>query len=932
MMNSLIDLVKQLLSFSWINDINMIIDTLTPATKIVSTLVLILLALSKKIYKFLCWSFRKKPADSLYQALSTYSIASWAEVIYQIKCYRPLRFTRDGKSIRQIIRRILKCSGNKQTSTSNIFIVGDAACGKTTTMRYLYCKLYGKRQCVYFQMQSITCMEDLNQCLKRQKIRNDLSSKDPVVAFFDGLDEACAFFQSVNANSIEEAFISLFGHGKKTKVHELFLQYDLDLVCSIAALRPEFLEHSINSLNDTKNKNCYTYVYEICPLRNRDAIRIFKSLNVLKRLDSKLEKKERRHQERCPSIFIRWRYVYLFRKILKDNPKGLFHYPMYIRYAYSFLREYLRKKKKGEKLYINDDFLFSFKILLDAIVKWEFHVYYDKSSAINDGENDSFESAYDWEKMMKPLKCCAQEIAVEVSKQANRSLSRGKVKEIIQKKFPEKEALAVAHVFMNSSEDGASFSFCHNVFYEYFFAEYLFEKGTYDIRKQFLSEKDKIEINVRKMYYYLLCQEKIQERDSKSVNEKISASLYIEGIKVLSPNNYLELENQTQLEVREYPELTIVEIFEYLPWISNFKYHGYFLSREYLENAMSLGHVNMMRTKWELLEYAFGIISRERIIELKISDLAIKDLNNLKEFTNLKRLYACYNNEKSESIISILDELECFEMDWIVIRSITGLLCEEIYNRISRGKLHLDKIYVETPDYSQSHLKMWQLNQLMHNSEIDSRFCLLCRSDSDIAKDLFLKQKLDYSLLLAVFELETDENGILGLTSKNSEATIWNALNLARCSQIQNGNDDHAYQVLKLISKHIELHKPVCSECVFIRFGLAYGKILLHYAEYSTAKMWLLNSYELGANCMTCVSLEDRVGYGLDIYEAWIYSGETGIDCFERELEDKMKMLDSGDETDALYFRFFELKKHMHIHEVNDMDPKKYEKSYMDEG
>ena len=87
MMNSLIDLVKQLLSFSWINDINMIIDTLTPATKIVSTLVLILLALSKKIYKFLCWSFRKKPADSLYQALSTYSIASWAEVIYQIKCY-----------------------------------------------------------------------------------------------------------------------------------------------------------------------------------------------------------------------------------------------------------------------------------------------------------------------------------------------------------------------------------------------------------------------------------------------------------------------------------------------------------------------------------------------------------------------------------------------------------------------------------------------------------------------------------------------------------------------------------------------------------------------------------------------------------------------------------------------------------------------------
>lgn len=903
--------MKRMLSSSWINDINTIINAMSPTTKIVSTLVVILLALSKKIHKFFCWSFRKKPADSLYQALSTYSIASWAEVIYQVKCYRPLRFTRDGKNIRQIIKRILKCSGNKQTSTSNIFIVGDVACGKTTTMRYLYCQLYGKRQCVYFQMQSITSMEDLNQCLKRQKIRNNLSCKEPVVAFFDGLDESCAFFQSINADSVEKAFYSLFGYGKKTKIHELFLQYDLELVCAVASLRPEFLEHSVKSLNDTKYNNCYTYVYEICPLRNRDAIRIFKSLNVLKKLDSKLEEKERRHQERCPSIFIRWRYIHVFRRILKENPNGLFHYPMYIRYAYSFLREYLEKKKKGEKLYTNDDFLFSFEILLNAIVKWESHIYNDKNSAIGEDEKDSFAAVYDWKKMMKPLKRCAQEIAIEVSEQANRSLSRDRVEMILQKEFPDKKALAIAHVFMNSSEDGASFSFCHNVFYDYFFAEYLFERGTYDIRKQFYSKKNEMEISVKKMYYYLLCRKESEEKDNEiSISEKISLSLDIDGIKVLSPNDYLKLEDQTQVKVKDNPQLTIVEIFEYLPWINDFKYHDYFLSREYLETAMDRGIVSMIGTKWELLRYAFGIMPRESILELKISDLAIRDPSSLKEFTNMKGMFIYYTNEESEFCRNILDELESFEIDWIVIRSKTGLLCEEIFNRILAGKLNLKGIYVEAPDYSKSYLKIHKFNKLMHYLCIDTKFHMFLRSDPVNARNFFFEQKLEYNLLLAVFELEADENGILGLTQEDSEATIWNGLNLARCSQIQTGDNDQAYQILTLISKYIDLHKSIYSQCAIIKFGFAYGEILMHYAHYSTAKMWLFNAYKLSANCMP---LRDRVEYGLDVYEAWIHSREVEIDDFEKELEGKIKMLDGSDGKDAILSRFLELKKHKEL-------------------
>ncbi len=176
--------------------------------------------------KFIHWSYYKlrqqRPIDSLYKSLIGHSTVSKAEVIYQIRSYITPQFVKRKETIRHLIRQIKKSSGKRQSSAAIFSIIGDPACGKTTTMRYLYCRLANIRNCVYFQMQDVTSMSCLNLYLYKQKIENQLSDHTPVIAFFDGLDEACAFFQKENPVSMQDAFQSIFFCGIYSKIHEAF--------------------------------------------------------------------------------------------------------------------------------------------------------------------------------------------------------------------------------------------------------------------------------------------------------------------------------------------------------------------------------------------------------------------------------------------------------------------------------------------------------------------------------------------------------------------------------------------------------------------------------------------------------------------------------------------------------------------------------------
>jgi hypothetical protein len=850
-------------------DINIILNNFWTISCIIGVIIGALAGMIRKYIHF----YEKKAIISLNKALKGYSVASKSEVKYQIKCYRAPRF-KDGKTIKELISHIESYSKESSLSSAMFSIVGNPACGKTTTMRYLYCKLSKKQKCIYVQMQKITSMEDLSKCLEQQKLGNNLLDGTSVIAFFDGLDEAYTFFNNECADSMEKAFETIFFKDPEPKINEIFRKYKLDLTCVIVSFRPEFLERSIQSLTSLQRGNVYQKVYEISGMSDRDIIKIFKSLAVLKKYDAKLDKDEQRHQNRFPPIWQRYKYICLLRRILKENPNCIFQYPMYIRYAYAFMNEYLKRQTVGDKLTFSPNISVSFDILVNAIIKWEFHVYYGKSS--KSGEREL-------ERLTEQMEQCAQDIAVQLQSTNAAELKREELKEIIQKYFYDDNSfLAIAHCFMVSNNKGEDerFAFCHNTFQDYFLAKHLFEKADYIYRKKCLCSGGNEYL--RHMYYSILCQ-------NEKLNKRISESVLLEDFEyvsedLLTPESYILLNEKTVIKLKENLQISIAEIFRYIPYIFMFLYREVEFLQEEIESIIKTGELNLEKTGWSKLQYAEGVISPEQVISLNISMLPLTDIETLYRYRNMKSIFIRYSTNDNSIIEKIYTVLRNFELTEMHVYSKTGEQCNTIYKFFTVGELHVQKVYVLTPDYSQAHITMFDLNQIAKKNNLSIRFYLSACSNKNRAKEIYLKRIYEKSprLLMAVFELETDEGGILSFRGKYMEGTLWNGINLARYNKYKNEN--YAYQVCKKLELSINLDSSELS----YHFGDVYGGILFERFQYKLAKIWLFNSYQHKSdhlNCKGCMA-----ALGLKLYQAWICSLENGSEEFGTKLEDMIMM------------------------------------------
>lgn len=496
MLNRIIDMFANLLETTGLARLNLLLSTVVSILAIAAALI----GGIKWICRWLRWLTRQKPVNRLFQALEKRSVASGSEVNYQIRSYVPPRFVMQDnkqKTFRKLLSELKKCSGAKQSMSAVFFVIGAPACGKTTTMRNLYCKLSKSRKCVYFQMQGVTSMEDLRKYLEKQKKGNHFEDDSSVIAFFDGLDEAYAFFQEEDPDSMEEAFRSIFFSGPDSKIDEAFQEKHLHLDCAVVSLRPEFLEQSKKSMTNLKYKNTYPRVYKILPLSNRDVIKIFKSLWILKKIEAREGEAEPRHQNRYPAWWKTPYYTWLLRRILKNNPNCLFHYPLYIRYAYAFMKTYKERESAGNRQAFSSNIAVSFDVLLNAIIKWEFHIYFDNRSVNrNPQKMDQFK---------QQMEACLEAIALALLKKGERYLSKKEFQDIVNKFFEDEfSCLAIAHCFMVSDDEGKDFDFCHRTFYEYFLAKHLFEKADYHRRKELLCSAEASDY-LRAMYYSILC-------------------------------------------------------------------------------------------------------------------------------------------------------------------------------------------------------------------------------------------------------------------------------------------------------------------------------------------------------------------------------------------------------------------------------------------
>lgn len=861
------------------------LDSLLSAVASLVAIIAAAVAGAKCICRGLRRLTQQKPVDRLYKALIAHSVVSKSEVVYQILSYLPPRFE-DRKTIRKLLRQIKACSGEKQEAAAVFSVIGAPACGKTTTMRYLYCKLSKGRKCVYFQMQDVTSMEKLGSYLEKQKAENHFGNGDSVVAFFDGLDEAHVFFQKENPDSMEKAFRSMFFFGGEPDMNKLFQAHGLNLECTVVSLRPEFLERSTRSLTELQHKNIYSNVYKILPLSDRDVIKIFKSLRSLKSIEARKKEMEPRHQDRYPSWWKTPYYTWLLRHILKQNPNSLFHYPMYIRYAYAFMKEYQKLENSEGPRESRNNIAVSFDVLLDAIIKWEFHIYFENKSAKKNPK--------EMERFKRQIENCAEALVLKLLENKKRYLPKEQFQAIVRRYFSgEASRLAIAHCFMSSDDEGTCFFFCHHTFYEYFLAKHLFEKADYHRRKELLYSSGSDYL--RAMYYSILCRaEKLNDRITNSAK-------YIVSKGNLTLSTCLFLEKEGWMDLHDEPSISLVEILEYLPCIHRFQYRDQDFTQEALEELIDSGKLDLSGTGWDRLLYAVGVTPLERIKTLHISGLPLRDPEVLRRCRNMKWLEMLYANESDPVLENILDVLSGLSLGWIHIQSADGSFCRTVQERLRSERLSVDRVYVKTPNYSQAHLELYRLNQSWKELNQPARFYLSVRSELEEAKDIFHRadSKKDVEMLTAVFELEANEDGILGLSGKSPEATYWNGMSLVAYYKYKDSidEDQSANRVCLRLAPYIEKNDSELS----VRFGEWYGKILILHSKSALADSWLTNTFCHGKEYL---SEKRLIECGIYLYKARIRAeNREKLGSLAEDLENRIKK--QPEYQKSWYYRFF---------------------------
>lgn len=821
----------------------------------------------------------KKPLERLLESLDKgRTITTPEELEYQVRHSVRQKFVCDGKdlSLKDLSRRVWKLSGKLYV------ITGKPASGKSTALRKLYCQMAKEQKrikCIFFNMSRIAEDGDLREYLSELIIINKLEKNDEIVAFFDGVDEAISFMGN-------ERFCSLFLKGAQSQIFNFFKEKELNLRGMVFSIRTEFFERAENGLISsgssedrkyhTKCGNYYMEVFKLKEMSKRDVVKIYKSLKVLKELDRKRPEEFKRHQNKYPERKGRRKYLKLFKRIVNDK-QSVFYYPMYVRYAYIYMQEYEKEwdPYRGDIRMSSNNMVSAVEILINAIIKWEYHVYDSAYSGRVTIEKEVFS---------RNMRQYLDDVIDEMERNRTQEISRARLKDILESHSlnteddDQKIMPVFSHSFMVSDENGRMFAFAHFIFYEYFLAKYLIYKAEYEQRERyFLSDTTK---NFLHIYYEMLCKD-------KNLNEKILRSLREYGLKCF-------LEKRPVVEVAEEPKASILEIHGYLPYIKECIYRGYTFTKGQLEEIRNTRTLDIRKTGWDSIKYAKAIAPLEYVKELNLSGLLLINLNGLEEYVNLERLDMRIAEISAVTMEDMLDALRNRSLQWLYISTSDGAVCEELNDMMGKGELSIGKVYADTPTYSEAHRRIYHLKQ---QASQENKFYICTRSgwsEARLEYDRSNKKKKP-DLLKAVFELEADGDGLLGLAGAEAEPTYWNGLALAEYYLY--GDTKQRKRESYDVCSRLEPYMPMNQGWLNAYFGKIYGVTLLWYGETDRAKPWLMNTWEFcqelfqGAtqNARDSDERDKIISVGLQIYREYLSCRVEGAEKIGGELLDMIK-------------------------------------------
>lgn len=879
----------------------------------VPAVILALISLVKLLHSLMQRTALRQLFDTLKNGRS---IANQTEVNYQVKCYVKPRFTCDGKkyTVRDLAKKIKKPS-------SIVAITGKPASGKTTAMRYLYCKLSRTRKCVYIQMQTVRSIDDLIRRIKSQKAPK-WKENEPVIAFIDGVDEALSFRLDPSTSSAETCY-SVFLQGASSKIYDLFLDCGLNLDCVVLSFRSEFLE-SPEYLHRCSDLNLDMHICWLEKLSGEDIIKIFRSLKVLQRMDRSNSKQ--RHSERYPSIWEERKYIKLFRKILRDNLDSIFYYPMFVRYAYAFMKVY--EGELGNKnLTPASNMAKSFKVLLEAALKWEFHIYYSdgtraflpQDKKVETDEFKKFKEAID--------SCMSQVIQVMLEQDLNGredpwTVSRYKLNNILANcAYNDKDKLVITHCILTTDDDGLNFGFFHNTFYEFYLAKYLVMQADYHTRKRYLISGDSSK-NLRQMYYTILC-------DEKELCEGFSSSITDLGTEKFNIGSCLKLQVQPDIHIAADPKMFVTDILSYLPFITSFSYCEIQFTREQVEQMIS-GVLDLSQTCWESLNNAGMLAPALSITEIRLQGMPLSDVHALGNYTNLNNLDIRLDVSHKQAVYDALKILQHIALDQIRVYTETGQICKDIQELMSKGAFSSKAVLVDVLEYSNAYVMIYQLKQQITDSGGVFPFHISFTDPERAFEEYSKKSSMGrLQILTAVFELESDELAAAGLQADSSKISsfLWNGLSLAKLYLLKDSMDESedAYRIYKRLEPYVlasDLYDKIYDRRSYdasngsyfnadlivrepgskasVYFGEAYGKRLIDARAYQYARQWLTYTYQYADKWF---SESKSIGVAINLYRSRLFCGETDLDELRNAVQQRIESSSSFEE-DSNYLWF----------------------------
>ncbi len=870
------------------------------------------------LYKLIRSLSRRTALDELFRAMqSSRSIANQVEVNYQVKCYVQPKFLCGNKqcSVKELLKEIKKPGGR-------FAITGKPASGKTTAMRYLYCRLSRTRKCVYIQMQTVKSIEDLRECIKKQaapKWKKD----EPVTAFFDGVDEAISF-RLDSSTSVGNSFFSLFLREESDpyNIHKMFRDCELALDSVVISFRPEFLDskdrHSIQNLK--------MQVYQLEHLSDKDVIKVFKSLKVLQRMDKKDKKNQSdvmlRHNSRYPAVREERKYIKLLSKILKDNPDSIFYYPMFVRYAYPFMIEY--EKSLGiMNLTPATNMAKSFKVLLRAALKWEFHIYYKPQSSSSTDKTDEFK------KFEQAINGYMVQVIENMLEQDNsgdkntRVISRDKLEKILSEhSYSDKDKLVIAHCIMTEDDGRLNFGFFHDTFYEFYLAKYLLLRADYPTRKRHLITNPSKYL--QEMYDTILC-------DETDLCEKLSSSITDFEYEKLNIGNCRKLQLYPKVHVADAPKMQAVDILSYLPFLKSFIYRGIQFTQEQVEQMMS-GILDLSQAPWNSLDYANALVPAQSIKTLKLQGMPLNDVQWLENCVNLSSLDIRLDASHEQAVYDSLRLLQNIPLKQLHVYTEDGRLCEDMQKQMDQGAVFPETILLDILEYSEAYVVIYRLKKKITASGRVFRF-RIDFTDPDRAFEAYNKKDSlkNLEILTSVFELESEELAALSPQESRTEteSVLWNGLSLAKFYESKDFVDENkdAYQIYKRLEPHV-LAQDICEQIqtnqssapndshsnpdlkvrdagskTSVYFGEAYGKRLIWANKYHRARQWLTYTCQYADLYFSeCRVIEAAI----HLYRSRVRCHETDLDEFRNALQRRIERCPSFEENSD-YFWFLRI-------------------------